>query len=231
VAAALSFGCHRPGEKEPSPVEDTFERAANTTGAEYLEAERQLRRWVAEGRADAEQVIKRGAAGSRDPITKLLADALLAARGPAGQDYDELEKIFVNLPMHTNRTPLGSPPPAGFKSIITRRYGARATKFLALRLVKDPDEPAWLAWGSFLYLQEHKDPATTAAILRFIIVTRYVNQREMGGASPPGDSRSCAGREGRGGRGVGVRAQAPDSSRAGRPVRRRALMSPWESHV
>jgi hypothetical protein len=159
-------------------VEDTFERAANTTGAEYLEAERQLRRWVAEGRADAEQVIKRGAAGSRDPITKLLADVLLAARGPAAQDYDNLEKVFVTLPDRTNRTPIGSPPPEAFESVVTRTFGDRVTKFLALRLVKDPDEPAWLAAGSLLYLQEHKDPAATAAILRFIIIAPYAERRE-----------------------------------------------------
>jgi hypothetical protein len=166
------------GEKEPSPVEDTFERAANTTGAEYLEAERQLRRWVAQGAVDAEQAIKRGAAESRDPITKLLADVLPAARGPAAQDYDTLEQVLVTLPAHTNRTPLGSPPPQTFQSVVTRTFGSRVTKFLALRLVKDPDEPRWLAWGSLLYLQEHEDPAATAAILRFIIITPYAERRE-----------------------------------------------------
>jgi hypothetical protein len=166
------------GEKEPSPVEDTFERAANATGAEYLEAERELRRRVAQGIADAEEVIKRGAAESRDPITKLLADVLLAAGGPAAQDYDNLERLFVSLPERTNRTPLGNPPPAAFQSVVTRGYGARATKFLALRLIKDPDEPAWLVSGSLLYLQEHKDPAATAAILRFIIIAPYAERRE-----------------------------------------------------
>jgi hypothetical protein len=63
------------------------------------------------------------------------------------------------------------------RSIITRAYGARATRFLALRLAKEPDWPQWLVAGTLLYLGEQKDSATTAAILRFAIITPYPDRR------------------------------------------------------
>jgi hypothetical protein len=157
-------------------MDNVFERALAATGPEYVELERQLRRLVAAGTSEALAAI---AAGRRhpDPIAPLLAEVVGAARGESGQDYDNLEKLMVNFPARVARTPLGEPEPDMFRQAVTRAYGGRATKFLALRLVKQPEWPDWLVLGVLLYLQEHPDPATTAAVLRFAIVTPSLDQR------------------------------------------------------
>ena len=157
-------------------MEDLFERAAASTGAEYVEAERQLRQRASSGLVEAEEAIRRGGQSS-DPLTRLLAEVLLSARGDAARDYENLEKLFENLPAHTARTPLGTPSPSAFASILARGYGNRATKFLALRLVKEPDWPNWQAIGALLYLQGQRDPATTAAILRFMTISAHLDRR------------------------------------------------------
>jgi hypothetical protein len=160
-------------------MDDLFERAAAGSGAEYVEAERQLRRRLASGLADAEASVRQGQQ-SPDPVVRLLAEVVLGAHDPGmAQDHANLEKLFVNLPAHAARTPLGDPVPSAFASLLKRGYGNRATKFLALRLVKEPDWPSWQAVGALLYLQEQKDAAVTAAILRYATLTPAPDRRDL----------------------------------------------------
>jgi hypothetical protein len=164
------------GEQKRAGMESLFEVALIATGADYVRAERELRRLVASGHAQTLAVITAGARHP-DPLAPLLVEVLLAARGPSAQDYDNLEKLFQNMPARTARTPVGEPEPQIFQMRVTRAYGSRVTKFLALRLAKEPMWPEWLALGVLVYLEEHADPATVPAILRFAIVTPVPERR------------------------------------------------------
>ena len=174
-ASTAPFAAGRAQNREG--MENLFERARITTGSDYVQAERQLRRLVTAGDAQTLAAIKQGAL-LPDPLAPLLAEVLLAAAGPSAKDYDDLEQLLVNLPATMARTALGKPMPDVFRRMVTEGYGNRATKFLALRLVKQPEWPDWLVSGVLLYLREHKDPATTAAIIRFAAVTPAPHRRE-----------------------------------------------------
>ena len=158
-------------------MENLFEHALASSGAEYVATERRLRQLVATDSSSALETIL--GVPNPDPLASLLAEVLRAARGDSRQDYDDLEELFRNLPEESAQTPIGRPQPNGVRNILSRGYGARATKFLALRLAKDPDMPGWLVGGILLYLADHRDVTTTAAILRFAIVTPAASRRAL----------------------------------------------------
>jgi hypothetical protein len=100
------------------------------------------------GRLLLETARTRVAAGDDDPMRK------------ATQYLDRVEARFV-------RTAALVPSIVGVVEVLTRAFGPRLTGSFALRLSQQPSAAHWRVMTKLAYLDEHKDPATTDALIRF----------------------------------------------------------------
>ena len=143
-------------------MEEVFERAVVSSDLAYLQLEEQL----LAGGANAEITLRRHRRDA-DPVSQLLAEALLEATADGGRSVEKAT-AFMNLASEAAaRSVRGKPSPIGLADTLTRAFGPRLAEFLAVRLVKESRPPDWRALATLAYLDRHKDPKTTDAVIRF----------------------------------------------------------------
>ena len=148
-----------------SDFESLFQRALVSRGEAYVMAESELRE------SPESAPVLRGHLGDPDPIARLAASVMLESVEARAPDFEEVPRYFAELERYVARTVAGTPPITGVVANLTTRFGGRLTGFLALRLVRQP-QTGWRALVALAYLDRHKDPATTEAIIRFAAQTR-----------------------------------------------------------
>jgi hypothetical protein len=143
-----------------------FQRALVTEDEAYLMTERAL----LEAPEHTEALTQ--ALEHPDPVARLTANVMLEwgeAEGDPAQDHpftaalrdlDDAERRFADTAAQT-------PPVRGAVEQLSARYGGRLAELLALRLVKQPGQASWRVLTTLAYLDGHKTPAVTEALIRF----------------------------------------------------------------
>jgi hypothetical protein len=152
-----------------------FAQTLAATGPAYPAHEQAL---VARGDEVALAALLRQHAAADVALPRLLAQVVLAWRTPVQADFAAALQYFETVPARLARTPVGKPRPDGVEGYLTKNFGNRLTKLLALRLVKQTDWPAWQVMGVLFYLRKHRDPETTAALVRFALTTAQDEWRD-----------------------------------------------------
>jgi hypothetical protein len=149
-----------------SEMDDLFERALVTTDEAYLRAERRLRAEEAEGLGALRQNLEHA-----DPLGRLIARVTVDWAEASGDDFEKAGQYLDALPAYYSRTAARVPPVGGVEHMLTTRFDGRLGEFLALRLVKETTWPHWRVMTVLAYLDRHKNPATTDALIRFAVQT------------------------------------------------------------
>jgi hypothetical protein len=152
---------------ESDEIEATFARALATTDEAYFRMEEQL----IDGAAEAEETI-RGHLDDPDPMARLLAEVVLEATADNGQAIEKATRFLAFAERRAARSILRKPPAAGVAGTLTKAFGSRLAEFLALRLVQETQAPGWRVMTALAYLNEHRTPAATSALIRFAARTR-----------------------------------------------------------
>jgi hypothetical protein len=114
-----------------------------------------------------------------DPLARLIADVVYEWRetedhpfSGALRDLDDAERRFAS-------TVAGAPPVRAVIEQLSARYGGRLAELLALRLVKQPEQASWRVLTTLGYLDRHKSPATTEALIRFATRSPHPKFQQM----------------------------------------------------
>jgi hypothetical protein len=147
-------------------ADQLFEVALKSEGRVYLEAEAQL---LQSPVAAVELRIRQR---SENYFERALAKVILDALEGGALQNEAVLAYFAEIAAQKKLTPALLPRPAIVARDLSFRFGSRVAEFLAIRLVKDIDWQPWQITGVILYLTEQKQPATTAALVRFAIDER-----------------------------------------------------------
>jgi hypothetical protein len=147
-------------------ADQLFEVALKSEGRVYLEAEAQL---LQSPVAAVELRIRQR---SENYFERALAKVILDALEGGALQNEAVLAYFAEIAAQKKLTPALLPRPAIVARDLSFRFGSRVAEFLAIRLVKDIDWRPWQVTGVILYLTEQKQPATTAALVRFAIDER-----------------------------------------------------------
>jgi hypothetical protein len=168
-----------------------FAEAAGTTGPAYVKAERRLR---ALGPPAAAWLRSR-AEGPGDPVDALAAGVIAELAAGEGGEYDDALEFIDRTGRRLQGTILDGPRPDVLAADLTHLWGGRLTRFLAARLAREPEWPAWKTETVLLYLAEHRDEAALPALFRFASTTADPTLRNLAlaavgltrgpGATPP----------------------------------------------
>ena len=109
---------------------------------------------------------------SENYFERALAKVILDAMEGGALQNEAVLAYFTEIAAQKKLTPALLPRPAIVARDLSFRFGSRVAEFLAIRLVKDIDWRPWQITGVILYLTEQKQPATTAALVRFAIDER-----------------------------------------------------------
>jgi hypothetical protein len=147
-----------------------FQRALVTEDEAYLMTERALLE-----EPEHTEALRQGL-GHPDPVARLTANVMLEwaeAEGDPARDHsftaalrylDYAERRFA-------RTAAQTPPVQGVVEQLSARFGGQLAELLALRLVKQPRQASWRVLTTLGYLDRHKTPAVTEALIRFAAQT------------------------------------------------------------
>jgi hypothetical protein len=141
-------------------LESLFERAVVSQGAAYLLAESELRELPESASVLREHV------DDADPVARLAASVMLEWNEGRDPGFAEVPRYLDDLEKSFGRTVAGVPPIEAVVENLTHRFGGAVAEFVALRLVQRV-ETDWRALVTLAYLDRHKNPATTAALIRF----------------------------------------------------------------
>jgi hypothetical protein len=147
-------------------ADQLFDMALKSEGRVYLEAEAQL---LQSPVAAVELRIRQR---SENYFERALAKVILDALEGGALQNEAVLAYFAEIAAQKKLTPALLPRPAIVARDLSFRFGSRVAEFLAIRLVKDIDWRPWQVTGVILYLTEQKQPATTAALVRFAIDER-----------------------------------------------------------
>jgi len=182
VALSCSHCASRAGKKTDlhkaadSHMKTNFEQALQSFGAEYVRLELDMSRAPLDP-GDAAWLKEQQ--GSRDPAASLLATVVLNRAGPRRDDYKQALDYLEQLPAKFVGTVMRKPSGVGVEGYLTLHFEGRLAELLALRLIKEPEWPHWEVVAAILYLQTHKVPATTGALIRFAIEAPSDQQRKL----------------------------------------------------
>lgn len=146
--------------------ERLFERALATSDEAYLWAESQLRERIPEQAAALRESLAHD-----DPLGQLMAKVMLDWSEAQSETFEKADKYLDVLPAYFRRTAALQPPVRGVEQTLTAAFGPRLSEFLALRLAKQRTWPNWRVMSTLAYLDRHKNPATTVALIRFAAQT------------------------------------------------------------
>jgi len=138
-----------------------FETALAAEGHAYLEAEAQLQQ--SPGAATELRTRQQ----STNHFERAFATVILDWIEGRSQDNEAALAYFPAIAEEKKMTPAVLPRPAIVARDLSFRFKERVASFLAIRLVKETDWPQWRVSGVVLYLTDQKQPATTAALIRF----------------------------------------------------------------
>ena len=141
-------------------AEALFERMLISRGEAYLVAEGALRE------SEESAAVLTRQLNHADPIGRLTARVMLEWADAATGEFDAAAAYLDALDRRFGPTVAGMPPVTGVVENLSARFGPRIAEFLALRLVQQP-QPAWRVLATLGYLDRHKNPATTEALVRF----------------------------------------------------------------
>lgn len=156
-------------------MNELFERALATSGAEYLAVERELReRWN-----DAQLSAALATPAARlDPLALLLAKVLRLWRDQEKSNFDNVLLFFENHPKRVAETPMSVPRPDVTAGRLSRTFAASVTKLLSLRLAKEGQTwPVWKTETVLLYLGHQRDAEAVPAIIRFASLSPHEEVR------------------------------------------------------
>jgi len=155
--------------EETDNMEELIMLAEAAIGPRYFELESLARR-QASGDDHQTAVLERHRSDD-NPVVALFAQVILDWLGNRAADYEQALAHLQRAPERAARTPRGTPSPRGVQAYLTMHFANRLTKLLALHQVKATDRDHWKVVAILLYLTEHRDAATTGALLRFAIET------------------------------------------------------------
>jgi hypothetical protein len=151
-------------------VADAFRRALATEDEAYLRWEERL----VEAAPDAEPPVD---LVESSPMGPLLAELMQEAARNGGEEFEQATAYLDDLAARAARTAMLVPRADIVIEKLTARFGNRLTAFLGLRLVKDSALPDWRVMATLGYLDRHKTPAATEALIRFAARTSVPRQQ------------------------------------------------------
>jgi hypothetical protein len=144
-----------------------FQKAIDTTGAEYADAEKNLRANAGPDLA----TLASNKLQSGDPIEQLLGHVMNdVAGGSPSFDHNAALEYLSGLADRYATKVVGYPPPIGVAGYLEKNFGDRAAELMALRLAKGTDWPRWQQFAALLYLSRvppGTHPLATGAVLRY----------------------------------------------------------------
>jgi hypothetical protein len=152
--------------------EAVFRRAMISEGDAYLMAESELRD------SPESAPVLRAHLSDPDPIGRPAAGVVLEWSESAGDELTQAMQYLDDLQRRFAPTVLGAPPVTGVIQNLTTKFGGRLAELLALRLVQQP-QPSWRVLTTLGYLDRHKNPATTEALIRFAAQTREPRLQQL----------------------------------------------------
>lgn len=158
---------------ELNEVEALFERAVASEDEAFLRAEEHLVRAGAEAVPTLQQHLNHP-----DPIGRLTARVALEW-AESGDDFDKARRYLSAVAKRFAPTAAAAPPIRGVVENLTARFGARLTQFLALHLAKESQPDDWHVLATLAYLDRHKNPAVTDALIRFATRTSQPLHQEL----------------------------------------------------
>ena len=114
-----------------------------------------------------------------DPLEALLARVIHAWIHDPGDQQAALAHLDAE-PGRFEGTPMRSPIPLGTADDLFTAFGARLVPLLAVRLVKDTDDPPWRVFTKIFYLGQARDPRATVPLVRFVATTPVERHRHYG---------------------------------------------------
>ena len=157
-----------------SELEALFERAVVSEDEAYERVEARIR----QAGAEAAPVLRQNL-DHTDPVGQLTARVLLEWTEAASDDYVKAAQYLELLPGRFVGTVVQAPPVRGVLHNLNARFGSRLAEFLALRLVKQSQPANWEVLTSLAYLDQHKNPAVTEALIRFAVRAARPNWQQM----------------------------------------------------
>lgn len=140
-----------------------FKRAVISENEAYLLAEQRLRQ---------SPDVLAGALQDPDPVGRLLAGVALEWGETEGHDFEAALRYLDGLERHFAGTVAGSPPVQVVVDTLSTRFGGQLAELLALRLVKETRQPSWRVLVTLAYLDRHRTPAVTDALIRYAAATQ-----------------------------------------------------------
>lgn len=144
-------------------IADTFRRALVSTDQAYLTAEHTLRQ-----APDAIESLPADVVAS-DPLGPLLA--AVVHESATGPDFDQVTRFLDDKARRAARTAARVPKVMATVNQLSHMYGGRLAEFLAMRLARET-MPRWRAMTALAYLDQHKTPKATDAIIQFAARTQ-----------------------------------------------------------
>lgn len=176
---------------EPSETHSLFRRALITEDEAYTVVESRLRALPESAPVMRENL------DHPDPIGRLLAGVMLDWTESEDHDFDVALRRLDQLERRFASTVAGAPSPVATADNLTARFGGRLAELLALRLVKEPRQEQWRALTALAYLDRHRTPAVSDALIRFAAITpdphtQQLAARVLGGIGDPALARKIA---------------------------------------
>lgn len=153
-----------------------FEIARTGKGEQYESAEAQL---IAKANDPVTKKVLDYGLHHPDPIAQLLAKYILNWNKEKQDLIDSAQTYLNELPDKIKDTPVSQPPPSGVAHTLQENYHGKLTDYFAIRLIKQDDWAYWRITSIIIYLEEQKEPSSTAGLIRFVAKTDDPELREM----------------------------------------------------
>lgn len=153
-----------------------FEIARTGKGEQYENAEAHL---IAKANDPVTKKVLDYGLNHPDPIAQLLAKYILNWNKEKQDLIDSAQTYLNELPDKIKDTPVSQPPPSGVAHTLQENYQGKLTDYFTIRLIKQDDWPYWRIASIIIYLEEQKEPSSTAGLIRFVAKTDDPELREM----------------------------------------------------
>jgi hypothetical protein len=146
-------------------------------GKQHVAAERRLRE-MGPGEELASQMSNAGV-DEADPVVPLMKSVLSTLQSERGGELDAAMSHMDQQAESYEGTQTQYPRPDVLASDLNYEHGARAVPYLAVRLMKEPDWPAWKVAAVLQYLAMEKDEKALPALARFTAENKNPGYQRM----------------------------------------------------
>jgi len=143
-------------------VTELFKTAVTSYGKNYLDAEQALR---AGGTATATELQKIQADTSQTPLTRFIAGTIADWANGKGGSFDAALKTLANVQTRASKTPRNVP--LADTAAAKLQLFDDIENFLALRMLKEIDWPAWQVMAAIVYLGYWGTSSVIPALYQF----------------------------------------------------------------